>query len=290
MTATAQKERATTGVVPGGRGWVWTCPACGAVRSHPERGWVRDAAAVHQQAVCGTGSRPAYYPELFAGCEVHIGWAVCQLDDQTSHIADIVRYRSGWYSRTLCRSARVADVDDRDAPCDPPPASRAEILAEVSRRQSGPPEDRVCARCVAVLWASSRELEGPTMTAEEATWVREHAWLPKMRTLVLHRDPCRWVVCLACHHGEHQECEGEGPGPASRGRMTRQDQRPLRASSLITSPRRLLDLTAPAVFDLHHEVGVWCSCALADHQDTTTQPASAAPRRPSRQTTIFDFM
>lgn len=60
-------------------------------------------------------------------------------------------------------------------------------------------------------------MTSPVMTAEEAAWVREHAWLPPMRRayaqwpFLYDRCPCRRFLagggaCGACQAGDHDDC------------------------------------------------------------------------------------
>jgi len=60
-------------------------------------------------------------------------------------------------------------------------------------------------------------MTSPVMTAEEAAWVREHAWLPPMRRdyaqwpVLYDRGPCRRFLagggaCGACQAGDHDDC------------------------------------------------------------------------------------
>ena len=60
-------------------------------------------------------------------------------------------------------------------------------------------------------------MTSPVMTAEEAAWVREHAWLPPMRRdyaqwpFLYDRCPCRRFlagggVCGDCQAGDHAAC------------------------------------------------------------------------------------
>lgn len=50
------------------------------------------------------------------------------------------------------------------------------------------------------------------MTAGEAAWVREHAWLPAMRDEHEQRPhlysqcPCQYGACEACTEGRHRDC------------------------------------------------------------------------------------
>ena len=60
-------------------------------------------------------------------------------------------------------------------------------------------------------------MTSPVMTAEEAAWVREHAWLPPMRRayaqwpFLYDRCPCRRFLarggaCGDCQAGDHAAC------------------------------------------------------------------------------------
>ena len=60
-------------------------------------------------------------------------------------------------------------------------------------------------------------MTSPVMTAEEAAWVREHAWLPPMRRdyaqwpFLYDRCMCRRFygnggVCEGCREGDHAAC------------------------------------------------------------------------------------
>ena len=118
-------------------------------------------------------------------------------------------------------------------------------------------------------------MTSPVMTAEEAAWVREHAWLPPMRRAyaqphLYDRCPCRRFygnggVCGDCQAGDHAAC------------THRLDRWPAEAPLCWVTDRLgrvpILDgVNSWQVWDANAAHDPRCTCYLTGHTDAAPAP------------------